>query len=86
MLLFGHEFKSNTNVINCILLCARYVIYGAKFKNEISKFADLLCFMKSLVNTEKLIAIKNNRLPKHTKKWLYFCLSVSSYQCVWLCA
>ena len=69
-LAFGINFLCpQKNVVNCFLTCARFIVYRGKIRGTVPSIFELLYFIKITRNVEKQIALKNNKLPFHTKKW-----------------
>jgi hypothetical protein len=58
------------NTINAILLLAKWRIYKDKLNSTDTFFYTFLCELKYYINTEKLIALKNNKLTNYNSMWL----------------
>ena len=68
-MLFNMVHKKPANIVNFIVLKAKYYLYVTRCKNKkpsIVQFKENLLLIR---NIEKYIAIKNNRLAKHEQKW-----------------
>jgi hypothetical protein len=64
------EKGTKYNVINAILLIAKWRIYKDKLNSTDTFFYKFLCELKYYINIEKTIALKNNKLPNYNKMWL----------------
>jgi hypothetical protein len=58
------------NTINAILILAKWRIYKDKLNSTDTFFYKFLCELKYYINTEKLIALKNNKLTNYNNIWL----------------
>jgi hypothetical protein len=58
------------NVINAILILAKWRIYKDKLSCTETFFYKFLCELKYYINIEKTIALKNNKLTHYNNMWL----------------
>jgi hypothetical protein len=64
------EKGTKYNTLNAILLIAKWRIYKDKLNSTDTFFYKFLCELKYYINTEKLIALKNNKLTNYNNMWL----------------
>ena len=57
------------HVTNFICLIAKQYIYRQRCLGKSIKFVELKALIESIQNVEKYIAIKNDNLSKHNRKW-----------------
>ena len=70
--LLNNEKRQNTNVINFIIILAKYYIYKMKLNNTVPKFEGFQRYMKYKIKIEQEIALMQNKLQKHNEKWRIF--------------
>ena len=58
------------HVANLIVLITKQMIYRFRCQKEILRFPVLKAQINNIENIEKYIAMKNNKLYKHEKKWM----------------
>jgi hypothetical protein len=63
------EKDTKYNVINAVLLIAKWRIYKDKLNNSDTFFYKFLCELKYYINIEKTIALKNNKLINYNNMW-----------------
>jgi hypothetical protein len=63
------EKDTKYDVINAILLLAKWRIYKDKLDSSDTFFYKFLCELKYYINIEKTIALKNNKLTYYNNKW-----------------
>jgi len=60
------------NVVNHIILEAKYYIHVCRLEKNIPVFTRLKNRLKITENIERHIAFKNNKMEKHEYKWHHF--------------
>jgi hypothetical protein len=63
------ETGIRVDTLNACILIAKWHIYKNKLNQEDTFFYIYLCELKSYINTEKNIALKNNKLSQYTHMW-----------------
>ena len=66
---FGTLYLNQFYLVNTIILHAKYFIFLCKVQNTVPLFMSFLSSIKHLEKTERIIALKRNRLELHEKKW-----------------
>jgi hypothetical protein len=61
--------EQDSDCLNACLLLAKWHIYKNKLNQSDTFFYRFLCELKYLINVEKTIAAKNNRLQEFTQMW-----------------
>ena len=61
----------NINTLNACLLLAKWHVYKNKLNDSEIFFYNFLRELKYHLNTEKLIAIRNDRLHQYINKWQF---------------
>jgi hypothetical protein len=64
------EKGTKYNVINAILILAKWRIYKDKLNSSDTFFYKFLCELKYYINIEKTIALKNDKLTSYNNMWL----------------
>ncbi len=70
--LFGKASKNALHCVNTIVLITMQYIYSCRCLKAIPNFHQLKWKILDMHNIEKYIAVKNDKLPKHLKKWKGF--------------
>ena len=70
--LFGKASKNALHCVNTIVLITMQYIYSCRCLKAIPNFYQLKWKILDMHNIEKYIAVKNDKLPKHLKKWKGF--------------
>lgn len=68
-ILFNQVKGPDSWFINVILLSGKQYIYNSKCKQRVPKVVEFVAILHKLEKAEYLIALKNNKLQKHKKKW-----------------
>ena len=68
-IILGITTAEQQNIINHIILETKYYIYVCKLEKCLPLFNRLKNRLKITENIEKQIAIKSNKISKHTYKW-----------------
>nr|CAB3264531.1 pol-like protein [Phallusia mammillata] len=66
-LVFGTHLDDD--LLNCLLLCARFVIYRCKYGGTLPTLCLFISLFKSVKTSEYVSALKNNRLATFKVKW-----------------
>ena len=66
---FGTLHLDQFYLVNTIILHAKYFIFVCKVQNTSPLFMSFLSSIRHLEKTERIIALKKNRLGLHEKKW-----------------
>ena len=66
LMLFG---TLECKLLNCVLLCARYVIYKCKYSEALPTVSQFTKLVEDTRRSERLITLKNNKLVQHVTKW-----------------
>ena len=69
-LIMNRIVEKKNHVINFLCLITKYFIYSQRCQCRAIKFPALRMIFNSVENMEKYIAIKNNRLHIHYRKWV----------------
>ena len=65
-----NQISSNpTSVVNLLCLITKKYLYSQRCLGKTPNFIDLKAYFWSVENIEHYIAKKNNKLPKHYRKW-----------------
>ena len=64
--------QNGDKLSNFIILCAKYYIYTCKLNNKVPNVVQFKNVLNERKQVEKIIAIKNDKLEKHNKKWSKF--------------
>ena len=80
-ILFG-VFNDNEDFafLNHLILSANYFIYKCKLNKTKPTLRVFIEKIKLVYHLERKIAKRNDRLPKHYKKWEKYCLFFTKYQ------
>jgi len=85
-----NDYNCNLILINCLLLCARYVIYRCKYANRIPTIFEFSQMIKNVKFNELTIAQRNNKLELYRKKWnllfwfILICIIIIKLHCKFL--
>jgi hypothetical protein len=63
------EKPEKNDILNACILLAKWHIYKSKLDAKDPFFYKYLCQLKYYIITEQNIALKNNKLEEHSKKW-----------------
>ena len=63
------EWSSYSNLLNFILIYAKYFIFKNKYAKTIPMFFNFLHYLKHIENVEKIIASAKDKLRQHNDKW-----------------
>lgn len=75
-ILYGYKPGSSSfYALNHFFLIGKYHIYLSKIKSENPMFEVFLCLLKSKIQSEREIAIRNGNYNKHRNKWTTLCSS-----------
>ena len=66
---FGTEQIANEQIINHLIIQAKYFIYTCKLKNIEPTITYFKHVIKQTQQIEKIIAFKNDKIEQHNKKW-----------------
>ena len=69
---FGLQCNNNIETHNFILFHAKYFIFINKCKKTIPMCEQFKTYLKSKIETEKQIALINDKLPTYEQKWRTF--------------
>ena len=61
--------NENNQIINFIILLAKYYIFQMKNRNQKPNIKGFLSYLNIWENIEKEIALSQNKLPQHNSKW-----------------
>ena len=64
--------KNASNIANFLALLLKQYLYRQRCGKKRLQFKEFIAYVKEVEHTEKYIAIKNNKLSKHAKKWQNF--------------
>ena len=71
-IILNRVVKKKNHVANFLCLIVKYYIYSQRCQRKSLHFPILKGLMISIENIEKYIALKNDRLSKHYRKWSVF--------------
>ena len=63
------EIGTGVDTLNACILIAKWHIYKNKLNHEDTFFYRYLCELRSYINIEKNIALKNNKLQQYIHRW-----------------
>ena len=63
------NFDCNINLLNCLLLCARFVIFRCKYGNRLPSVFEFLQFVKTVKYCESKIAVRREKTGIFRSKW-----------------
>ena len=67
---FGtNDWRSNNNVINCVIIIAKYFILKSKYEMNVPKFNNFKNYLKHIENIENIIALTKDKSTQHRQKW-----------------
>ena len=67
---FGtNDWSSNTNIINCIIIIAKYFIFKTKYEKNLLSFNNFKKYLKYIENVEHTIAMSTDKYTQHRQKW-----------------
>ena len=66
---FGLTNAPNNNLLNCIILIAKYFIFKNKMTKTIPSIESFLLYVQKTKQIERIIAINKNKLRIHEIKW-----------------
>ena len=67
--IFNKMVDIKGHVVNFVCLIAKQYVYRKRCQKDIPSFVELKRMILSIQNVEKYIAVKNNKLSTHLKKW-----------------
>ena len=66
---FGtNDWSSNTNIINCIIIIAKYFIFKTKYEKNLLSFKNFKTYLKHIENIENIIAISKDKTTQHRQQ------------------
>ena len=75
-ILYGYKPGSSSfYALNHFFLIGKYHIYLSKIKSDNPTFEVFLCVLRSTIQSERVIAIRNCDYNKHRNKWTTLCSS-----------
>ena len=84
-------FDIENSKFNSVILHAKYYIYKCKGDESKPNYNVFIQILKTCKDTEKIIALKNNRVDKWNSKWnkiyLWFvvrCINILSFWCFFI--
>ena len=66
---FGLYNSSSFNLLNCIILLAKYFIFRSKYLKTIPSVSAFIPYLHKTKQIERLIAINKNKVRSHEIKW-----------------
>ena len=69
VIIFNAYKDAFPNLVNTIILIAKYYIFVQKVKSDELSFQALICSISKYKRIEEIIAIRSGKLNKHRKKW-----------------
>ena len=70
--LFLGTRDGENQLLNFLIICAKYYIYCCKYKATIPTIQNFKHVIKQKEQIEKIISLNNNNYDKHLRKWLGF--------------
>ena len=74
-IMFNSVVNQPKHICNFLCLIAKQYIYASRCKKEVPKMSQYRNIVNRIQNVEKNIAIKNNKVKLHFKKWRSGCSS-----------
>ena len=65
--------KRKQQILNFIIISAKYFIFRNKYTKTIPNFIEYKSFLYRRIEIEKCIALDKDKLEQHIKKWRAFC-------------
>ena len=63
------SLNKDNNIVNCVLILAKYFIFCSKYKKIIPNIDQFIQYLYKRQDIEKIIASKKDKLTVHTNKW-----------------